>query len=169
MANTYTLIASSTVGSGGVADITFSAIPATYTDLLIKLSLRSNQSQIYGSCRISFNNSTSNFTYKVVYGEGANAASFGGSTNFMLDQNGDTSTASTFSNTEIYIPNYASSNYKSFSADAVTENNATTAYAELGAFLWSDTAAITSVKISTTSTNLWKEYSTAYLYGIKSS
>ena len=40
MANTYTLIASSTVGSGGAANIEFTSIPATYTDLLIKMSAR---------------------------------------------------------------------------------------------------------------------------------
>ena len=34
-------------------------------------------------------------------------------------------TASTFSNVEIYIPNYTSSTYKSWSADGVVENNAT--------------------------------------------
>jgi hypothetical protein len=39
MANTYTLIASSvTVGSGGAANIEFTSIPATYTDLVSALS-----------------------------------------------------------------------------------------------------------------------------------
>ena len=40
MANTYTLIASSTAGSGGAAYIEFTSIPNTYTDLLVMLSLR---------------------------------------------------------------------------------------------------------------------------------
>jgi hypothetical protein len=34
-------------------------------------------------------------------------------------------TSNTFSSTEIYIPNYTSSNNKSVSVDSVTENNAT--------------------------------------------
>jgi hypothetical protein len=42
-------------------------------------------------------------------------------------------TAGTFSNSEIYIPNYTSSNQKSFSSDSVTENNATSAIAILSA------------------------------------
>jgi hypothetical protein len=38
--NTYTLISSVTVGSGGAANMGFTSIPATYTDLLVKLSAR---------------------------------------------------------------------------------------------------------------------------------
>ena len=42
MANTYELIASSTVGAGGASSIDFNSIPNTYTDLLVKLSGRSS-------------------------------------------------------------------------------------------------------------------------------
>ena len=82
--------------------------------------------------------------------------------------NGATATANTFANVSIYIPNYTSANYKSVSIDAVTENNATTAYAFLSAGLWSNTAAITSATITNSSGN-YVQYSTAYLYGIKNS
>ena len=37
MANTYVAIATVTVGSGGAASIDFTSIPATYTDLVVKL------------------------------------------------------------------------------------------------------------------------------------
>ena len=40
--NSYESIATVTVGSGGAADVTFSSIPATYTDLLLKLSSRAD-------------------------------------------------------------------------------------------------------------------------------
>jgi hypothetical protein len=41
MANTYIQIGSTvTVGAGGSTTITFSSIPATYTDLILKFSLR---------------------------------------------------------------------------------------------------------------------------------
>jgi hypothetical protein len=46
MANTYEAIATVTVGSGGATDIEFTSIPGTYTDLLIKSSLRSDWPQI---------------------------------------------------------------------------------------------------------------------------
>jgi hypothetical protein len=50
--------------------------------------------------------------------------------------------------------------------DAVTENNGTTAFAKLSAGLWSDSAAITSVKLISQTGNNFVQYSTAYLYGI---
>jgi hypothetical protein len=168
MANTYTLIASSTVGSGGAAYVEFTSIPATYTDLKLVLSLRGDQAATYASGFISFNGSSTGFVHKFVYGEGATAASFGGNTNQIADQNGDTSTANTFSNAEIYIPNYTLSNSKSVSIDGVTENNATTAFIELGVLV-GPSAAITSIRISPSATKNWVQYSTAYLYGIKSS
>ena len=40
MPSTYELIASYTVGAGGAASIDFTSIPATYTDLVLKLSSR---------------------------------------------------------------------------------------------------------------------------------
>jgi hypothetical protein len=78
-----------------------------------------------------------------------------------------TATANTFGSTEIYIPNYTSGNYKSSSADSVTENNATTAYAQLAASLWNNTAPINSIKIFSANLGSIAQYSTAHLYGIK--
>jgi hypothetical protein len=166
MANTYTLISSVTVGSGGAANIDFTSIPATYTDLLIKLSGRNTAS---GDDRftIQFNNSSSNLSQLRFYGEGTNVSSdapAGAIQSTGISQ--DSYTANTFSNTDIYIPNYASSNNKSVSVEAVTENNDTTAYIMFVAGLWADSAAITSVKLTPMSSGNFKQYSTAYLYGI---
>ena len=169
-ANTFVQIGSTVTVGSSVSSIEFTSIPATYTDLMILCSLRGDRSASENqAAAIEFNSSSSNLTARWIRVLENAAGSGSEASSIPFGVNGAANTASSFASTSIYIPNYASSNYKSFSADAVTENNATTAYAELGAFLWSDTAAITSVKISTTSTNLWKEYSTAYLYGIKSS
>ena len=77
-------------------------------------------------------------------------------------------TASTFGNLQIYIPNYAGSNQKSYSIDSVGENNATDAYQVLSAGKYNQTTAITQVSLRIASSNL-AQYSTAYLYGIKNS
>jgi hypothetical protein len=78
------------------------------------------------------------------------------------------STASTFGSTEIYITNYAGSSNKCLSSDSVNENNATTAYSVLTAWLWSNTSAITSLSITSDGAgNNFAQYSTATLYGIK--
>jgi len=165
MPNTFELIASSTVGSGGAASIDFTSIPSTYTDLCIKLSLRLNDTQLnYGVMRI--NNATTNFTYRSLEGSGSTAASYSGSvSNYGIPQV-SSYTSNTFSSHEVYIPNYAGSTNKSFSVEAVTENNATAAYMDLVAGLWSNTAAINQLTFYAP-TGSFVQYSTAYLYGVK--
>ena len=168
MANTYTLIASSIVGSGGVASVTFSSIPATYTNLLVKASAR--QGSAGTEMQLTFNGSASSFSNRRLYGTGSVAASDTVGTAFVSNtQSNDGSfTANTFGNGEWYIPNYTSANYKSVSVDGVTENNATTALSMLTAGLWSNTAAITSITLTAQIPN-FVQYSTFYLYGIKNS
>ena len=165
MANTYTLIASSTVGAGGAASIDFTSIPSTYTDLAIVASLRSDYSGQGIALRINPNGSGSNMTAKVLLGSGSSASSFSDTIAYASSV-ANTSTANTFGNVSWYIPNYASSNNKSISVDFVTETNASAAIMGLSAGLWSVTTAISSLSILTTAGNLM-QYSTAYLYGVK--
>jgi hypothetical protein len=172
MANTYTLISSVTVGSGGAANIEFTSIPSTYTDLVVKLSAR--QSSSSGVFRISFNdNNESVYSYRTLYGTGSSVGSQNASGVTSIDSgsaaanaNWSTTTASTFSNYEIYIPNYAGSNTKSLSIDSVVENNATLGYQLLQSALWNKTNAITKITLDPDSTETFVQYSTAYLYGI---
>jgi hypothetical protein len=166
MANTYVKIGSTvTVGSGGAATIDFTSIPATYTDLLIKLSSRSSDIGSSTGVVMQFNGSSASLTYKLLEGSGSAAASYSGSTGRIGVTDATGSTASTFGNLEAYIPNYAGSTNKSSSIDSVQENNASTAYADLSANLWSNTAAITSISLSLQAGN-FAQYSTASLYGI---
>jgi len=170
MATTYEAIATVTVGSGGAANIEFTSIPGTYTDLLVKLSTRTNESQVFGAVTMDFNSSTSSQSTKYLFGNGASAGSLDpGAVLYVGDGVGANATASTFSNMEVYIPNYTSANNKSASADAVGETNGTTAYMSLQANLWSNTAAITSIRFNAITTKTFQQYSTATLYGIKNS
>jgi hypothetical protein len=163
---TYTLIASNTVGSGGVASVTFSSIPTTYTDLVVLVSCRSSQVGAFADYgQITFNGSSSTFSYKDVYGNGSSASSTGASVNTIFVYQGNAATASTFGNASIYIPNYTSANNKSFSIDSVVENNGTTGYDTLTAGLWSTTTAINSVGLAPAS-GTWLQHSTFTLYGI---
>jgi hypothetical protein len=171
MANTYELIGSATVGSGGAPSITFSSISGVYTDLILKASLRASSTGGGDDLAlISFNGNTSNFSARWVYGNGSSAAS-GNSTTALarlvswIDDSGYT--ASTFGNLEIYIPNYAGSSNKSFSTDGVAETNGTAGIDVMTAGLWSNTAAITSVSLAPYSGGNLAQYSTAYLYGVK--
>jgi hypothetical protein len=167
MPNTFELIASSTVGSGGAASIDFSSIPSTYTDLCIKLSARGTGTGTARSVLISYNGSTASFSSRFLEGSGSSAASYTSPAQFIGNITGAGATASTFSSSDIYIPNYAGSTNKSASSDAATENNATTAFADLTASLWSSTAAITQVTLTPEAGTTFAQYSTAYLYGVK--
>lgn len=166
MATTFEAIATVTVGSGGAASIDFSSIPATYTDLQLLISIR-EETSASAVAFIKFNNATANRSERYLQGNGSSATS--GTTTvlqFIACQPSDT--ANTFGNASIYIPNYTSSNFKSVSSDSVSENNATGAFSRLVAGLWSDTSAINQITI-TTDTGDVAQYSTATLFGIKSS
>ena len=170
MANTLVLLEKVTVGAAGAASITFSNIPQTgYTDLVIKVSARDTTTAYASSAGISwqvqFNGLTTNLTGRYIFAGGSGTPSSGTDTSNIYGSNSTgLDTASTFGNGEVYIPNYTSSNYKSMSIDAVSENNATAAGSRLNAGLWSATAAITSVKILAYSA--FAQYSTFSLYGV---
>lgn len=173
MPSTYTLISSATVGSGGAASIDFTSIPQTYTDLVVRMSLRSTGDVVNTSIR--FNGSTSGYTMTYLTGDGSSASSgtTSGFTYFLTyGINASSYTSNTFASTELYIPNYTGSTNKPMSMNASTENNATTAFTSAVAHLWSNTAAITSVGISAYpwgGLNNIAQGSTAYLYGISKS
>jgi hypothetical protein len=166
----YESIATVTVGSGGASSIDFTSIPATYTDLCLKFSVRTNRATITAELlRVDFNGSSSSQSSRLLEGSGTSVSSFSLSTTQVAVGTTSASTASTFSNGELYIPNYAGSANKSISADSVAENNATTGPLYLGAGLWSNTAAITSISLTSTISTTIQQYSTATLYGISKS
>ena len=167
MAATYQLITSNTVGAGGVASVTFSSIPNTYTDLLILSSARSTSST--SSIQAQFNGNATGYTNRELTGSGSAASSSTATGYAYFDVAVSSSmTANTFSNGSLYIPNYTGSTNKSSSGDGVQENNATAAYMNLDANLWANTAAITSIVLNL-NTGSFAQYSTFYLYGIKNS
>lgn len=178
---TYIQIGSTvTVGALGASTIDFTSIPSTYTDLLLKVSTRITTSTVTDLFARLNGSSASVYSYKQMYyeyGTSANANSDGGSSQTSLTHVGRTTesvnyTSSTFSNNEFYIPNYLStSNAKTVATDAVSENNANANYLMLAAGLWnpSTQAAITSISIFPASPGTFVQYTTASLYGIKSS
>ena len=166
MANTYEAIATVTVGSGGAASIDFTSIPATYTDLVLLTSVRVDGGT--AATQVTFNGSSSGFSSKWVRGNGSAASSSTETFSHAGYANYSGTTASTFANASIYIPNYAGSNAKSVSVDSVSEDNTSTAFAVLVAGLWTGTAAINQVTLTPVSGN-YVQYSTATLYGIKNS
>lgn len=173
MANTFVALATVTVGAGGTTAIDFTSIPNTYTDILIKYSLRSDQGVDYNYAYLTLNGVTSSsYTSRYLFADSNTAGSGSSSTTDMRGNItvGANSTGSTFSNGELYIPNYTSSNNKSVSMDAVSEKNGSTNVGlYLSAGLFTTSSAVSSVSIFPGSTFKFVQYSTATLYGIKNS
>ena len=168
MATTYELIASSVVGSGGAASITFSSVPATFTDLLVHVSARTSRASNGDYILLSLNSAQAN-SGRSLWGYGTTVVS-GTATNNILIVPGATATASTFSTIEIYIPNYTSTTNKSVSTTSSAEDNAASSQGNsAGALLWSSGSASSGAVTSVTLTgrfNAFVVFSSAYLYGI---
>ena len=153
--------------NASAASVTFANIPQSgYTDLKVVMSTRNSNTTQNNS--IAINGSTTGFSLRVLGADGSTPYSANRSDNlnsFLSDSSGDT--ANTFSNTEFYFPNYTSNTNKSYSVDNVTENNATGAYAQILAGLWSNTAAITSITFNASNgSGNFVQYSTFSLYGL---
>lgn len=150
--------------NASASSISFTNIPQSgYTDLKIVYSGR-DTTDSPGSVYIQFNGAGYNSTTLKVNGTGSSVSSSSHNNAYLGLVPGPSQTANTFSNGEIYIPNYTSSTNKSFSSDVVNENNATAAAQFLWAGLWANTAAITSVTLKTD--QAFAQYSTFSLYGL---
>jgi hypothetical protein len=173
MASSRILITSQTLGSAA-ATVTFSSIPATYTDLSIRCSVRNTTSgNTLSDFWVKFNGLTGGIYSRTrLQGNGATAVSDRTASssidNFENMMNGGGSTSNTFSSVDIYIPNYAGSTNKPHSMFGAMETNATTAYLGAQANLMSNTAAISSM-IFTSGSDNFAIGSSFYLYGLKNS
>lgn len=163
------LIESKTLGTAA-AQIEFTSIPQTFTDLVLLASLRNaSGDEVF----LRLNGDTGgNYSWRRLQGNGSGVssdsqASFGGYNAFFYftyASTGPSETANTFGNGQLYIPNYTGSTTKSLSSDAVNENNGTTARQAITAGLYNNTAAITSIAI--TGNGNYAIGSTVSLYGI---
>lgn len=168
---TYVAIAK-TVLTGTQADVTFSSIVGTYTDLVLLISARmTGASSRSESCNIQLNGTATNYSYTYLQGSGAAATSARASSTtaiYIGEVPQSTATSNTFNNNALYFPNYAGSTNKVVSIDNVQEDNQTTAYITPAAGLWSNTAAITQIRIYGVASS-FAAGSRFDLYGIKNS
>jgi hypothetical protein len=147
------LIESKTVTTG-VAEVQFTSIPQDGTDLLVKVS--NVYTTAYGNLSIQFNNSTTNYSGRFLQGRpiSGNAVSQTNplSGSIQIHANANDTSGIIPGSIDIYIPNYTASQNKSVSSDSVVERNNDETYLTITAGLWSDTSAITSLKILTSTT-----------------
>jgi hypothetical protein len=163
---TYQRIATTTVGVTA-STITFSAIPATYTDLWVVLSARTSGAG-NGDFTLNFSvNATPTITRRTLYSGAAaspiiETASAATATTGTTAQSGN---ASVFSNTSIRIMDYTSTTVKmAFVEDGF--NYFGNGLAGFSGLYIDNAIAITSITLSDASTSTFLQNSTATLYGI---
>jgi len=173
MATTYQLIASAT--PSGVGSTTFSSIPQTYTDLVIRASTRSDVSSNTQTLLLNLNGDTGNsYSFNVMNADcasGVITSSILTGTGYMYIRwiNAGTSTTNTFAPTEIIFPQYSSTSFlKQAFSTSYQSNNQNTAANTMAQYTnwWEPTAAINSIQISLQSGN-YASGSRLDLYGIK--
>ena len=169
--NTYVKIATAAAPSGSVSNLTFSAIPSTYTDLMFIGSVRSTAAATGDDFFVSFNSNTSNYFNRRLF---FITSTQGGDTNnstalALSDAFGANAPALFFSNINFYVGNYASTTVPkttaSYSFGPNTSSTRSDCIFKTG--YWNDNSAITSVAF--TSSSSIAQYSTITLYGIKNS
>lgn len=147
------------------SSIEFTSIPQGYTDLKVVVSSRVNYAGNWVGLLGQFNGSSTGYSYRRIYEYSSSTMASDTAATFGMSQ-GASSTANTFASTELYIPNYTSSNFKSFSIEGYSENMSTENLILQAAGLWSNTSAITSITFTSDVSQPFLANSTATLYGV---
>lgn len=167
MPATYEPIATTTLGSAA-ANITFSSIPATYTDLRLVLVSRSTRSNTVDPLIVQFNGDTaSNYSYTNLRGTGSVATTGRASsqTSFVLKTVGDTTGANIFGLQTVDVFSYAGSTNKTVLVKSDWDYNGG-GEVETEVALWRSTAAITSILVASVVASNLAAGTRATLYGI---
>jgi hypothetical protein len=160
MPATYDRIANVT-GTGSSDTISFTSIPATYTDLVLVLN---GALSTGNNTRMRFNNNTgNNYNEIVLSGDGSSAVSYStfSQTAFVFPGY----TEGTISNMITQIPNYA--NTTTFKTFIHRRNSLGASQASFNVGTWIQTAAINRIDIFSASGATWTSSTTATIYGIK--
>lgn len=155
-------IATTLVGSGGTSTITFTGIPQNYKHLQIRF-LAKFSTIAYGNIRFNSDTTTSNYRNHALFGTGSGGGGSNTAANsayFPFDGN------TQWGPGILDILDYANVSKNKITRELGGWDNNGSGAIYLSSNLWMNTAAITSVSITTSSGTL-AEYSRFSLYGIK--
>ena len=167
-----------TVLTSNQSQVTFTGIPSTYTDLLIYVSNRQTSSGVYNNMQTWLNDSqASNYNMQSIFtsapGSSPQVVAFQG-TNYSnwdhMYSPGASATSDTFSNTMIYIFNYASSGHKMTLVQAAGENNGQAGFVHGFVGRWANSSAVTRIDFDPDQAGQnMNSGSSIYVYGISNS
>lgn len=164
----YESIATVTVGAGGQSTVTFSSIPDTYKHLQVRLFAKYTGVG-YGYMRFN-GDSSSNYSSHGIHGNGASGSPLGtfgsGTTTASYYTNAAGTKDTTFNVSIIDVLNYSNTNQHKTTKGFYGWDANGTGYVELNSGNWRNTAAITSIVLSSSAGN-FSEYSVIALYGVK--
>jgi len=172
MPGSYESIASTTVGSGGAASITFNSIPQTYTHLQIRgIGKWTTTGNDQSTIQFTLNSDNgSNYSYHAIRGNGTSGIAIGqASYTRYLSYIGAPSSFSSYANmfgaTVFDLLDYTNTNKNKTMRSLVGFNtNGGSDSIGISSGLWMNTAAVTSITVALDG-NL-AQYSEFALYGI---
>jgi hypothetical protein len=165
----WTTLAHVKLGSNQ-ANITFSGIPQTYTDLRLVYSLRTTLGGLnFDDMSMRINGDTSSvYTNRTLRAREGTLSALSGTGNRLdiYEACASAAAANSFGNGEIYIPNYSQSGTKRISSMGYSIADSTTLQGGIVSGLWSGNAAVTSITLFSANGQNLVQYSSATLYGI---
>jgi hypothetical protein len=167
----YESIATIAVGVGGVASVSFTSIPSTYTHLQIRFNARVvGAGSVNDNVLMQVNSDTgSNYNAHYLYGSGTSAlagATGTASTTYVGRAPQASATGGVYSGQVLDLLDYSNTNkYKTFRSLSGADLNGS-GDIFLWSGLWMNTNAINTILIKGASSNL-SQYSSFALYGIK--
>lgn len=169
--SSYESIATTTVGSGGTATVSFTSIPSTYKHLEIRYIVRADVADFDSALLMRFNSDTSsNYSWHILRGSGSSIYVDGAANNsnpLVGSQVGNSSTASVFGAGTISVLDYADTNkYKTSRALGGFDANGS-GYIQLSSQGWRSTSAVSSIQLTFSTGSGFLQYSQFALYGIK--
>jgi hypothetical protein len=165
MPSTYTTIATQTVSSD-TGTVTFSSIPATYTDLVLVINAKSPATTGNNPVFRLNGDSGSNYSYTYISGNGSSAGSgrlSGSSTGVLGLRSQSLNTTFTYLSITHFMNYSNTATYKT----VLTRSGDATLGVEGGVALWRSTAAVNQIDCYEFAAGAWATGSTLSLYGIK--
>ena len=167
----YESIATTTVGAGGAATITFSSIPSTYQHLQIRGIGRSNRSAANDEMILRYNSDNgANYATHRLYGDGSSTGSQGfTSQSYALigDMPAASGLSNTFATTVVDVLDYANTNKNTTTRILAGRDENGTGYLWFNSNLWLNTSAVSTITILPANGTGFVQYSQFALYGIK--
>lgn len=167
--SSYESIATTTVGAGGQATITFSSIPSTYKHLQVRMLVKSSGAT--DACDMRFNSDTgNNYAYHELYGTGSSAGSAASAPRSampLVSPGIASSSTNMFSIGVVDILDYADTNKNKTIRNIGGYDLNGSGAASLVSNVWLNTSAISTITIYLRASTNFGQYSHFALYGIK--